>query len=278
MRLVRALSAGALGALLFTGVAACGGEKATEDIASSSSARPEDLRTSAAEVAAGLRVISELASDVVTATGTDKDGAKAAHDEIEPTWLKIEGTVKENDQDAYIALEDALAVLAGAVESADQPKAGIASEKVTSLASAYLARFPSDGSTPAPTATPASTATSSPSASSPSATSPSATSGSSGSSAAVAAGLKEIDQIARSASAAAGSNAEEAQALVDRIEPVWKSIEDALRAKDQDSYLTLEDAFAALGKAVGAKDGAAAKSASDKISTAVDDHVKRFAA
>jgi hypothetical protein len=93
MRVLRALCAGALGAVLLTGVTACGGDKG-EEASGSASVRPEDLRTSAAEVSAGLRVINELASDVADAVGSDKDAAKTANEEIEPAWAKIEGTIK----------------------------------------------------------------------------------------------------------------------------------------------------------------------------------------
>lgn len=275
MRVIKALCAGALGAVLLTGVAACGGDKTSDDSAASGEATgaPEDLRTSAGEVAAGLRVIAELSSDVAGLVGSDKNEAKAANEEIEPTWAKIEGTIKENDQEVYLDFEDQLAVLGGAVDTDDQAKAKGAAEKLKSLGDGYLARFPADGS--AASASPSSTATPMPSASASSSASSGASSGTASSD--VAAGLKEIEEIALSAAAAAGSDVEEAQALVDKIEPVWRTIEDELRGKDKDAYLTFEDAFAALGKAISAEDEVAAKSASDKIGAAADDYVKQHA-
>jgi hypothetical protein len=126
-----------LAAVAFLG--ACGNDKPD---ASSSSTAPESLRASAAEVATGLATIRQLAADIAAAAGTDKAKAASLVEQVEPTWKKIEGTIKANDQDAYLTFEDAFAALGKAAEEGDSAKAAKASNDVSTASSAYLARYP----------------------------------------------------------------------------------------------------------------------------------------
>jgi hypothetical protein len=126
-----------LGAVALLG--ACGNDKPD---GSPSSAAPENLRAPAAEVATGLETIRQLAADIAAAAGTDKAKAATLLEQIEPAWKKIEGTIKANDQDAYLTFEDAFAALGKAAEEGDSAKASKASNDVSTASSAYLARYP----------------------------------------------------------------------------------------------------------------------------------------
>lgn len=102
---------------------------------------PEDRRASAAEVSKGLRQIETTAAEVAAA-GVDKARATRAAGRIEPVWETIEGTVKANDPDAYIAFEDAFALLENAADQGDAAKAQQGADSVSKTVAAYLAKYP----------------------------------------------------------------------------------------------------------------------------------------
>lgn len=116
---------------------ACGSE--TKDGGGSA---PEDRRATAAEVAAGLGRIDGMARDVAAQAGVDKAKAVATDAAIEPQWKLIEGTVKANDKDAYLAFEDNFALLGDAAKNGDAAKAARGSAGVTKAVADYLARYP----------------------------------------------------------------------------------------------------------------------------------------
>ncbi|HSV66771.1 MAG TPA: hypothetical protein VLJ59_12790 [Mycobacteriales bacterium] len=105
-----------------------------------SSAAPEDQRTGAAQVASGLRKIDQIAKDIVAA-GTDTAKAKTLIAQIEPQWKPIEGTVKANSTDTYLAMEDSFAQLAKAADG-DAATAVKGATTVAGTVAAYLAKYP----------------------------------------------------------------------------------------------------------------------------------------
>ena len=122
---------------------------------------PEDLRAPADQVAAGLRHIKDLAAQVAAAAGVSAEEAPV--DEIETAWRPIEGTIKENDKNAYLTFEDQFAFLADAVEAKDADRAKQASDAIAGAADAYLAHYgydptaspsPTESWSPTPSATP----------------------------------------------------------------------------------------------------------------------------
>jgi hypothetical protein len=124
--------------------AACGGD---DDDSSSSGAptttAPEEHKASDAEVAAGLKKLQSQAGEVVAAArGDDGDGASAAWGELHETWESVEGTIKDNDEDAYLAFEDAIAALKTAAEKPDADKASAAASDLDAAATAYLKAHP----------------------------------------------------------------------------------------------------------------------------------------
>ena len=104
---------------------------------------PEDVKAPADEVAAGLTEMDELAKRVVAAVeADDTDKATELYDETHETWEEVEGTIKDNDEDAYLAFEDALASLQTAARDGDLDKARAASSDISTAVSSYLEAYP----------------------------------------------------------------------------------------------------------------------------------------
>ena len=103
---------------------------------------PEDLRAPAAAVTAGLGQIDAIVAQIGLAASADAKQAKELAEGIEPTWEKIEGTIRDNDKDAYIRFEDDFAALTKAAEAGDGPKAQQTAADVADAVKAYLAKFP----------------------------------------------------------------------------------------------------------------------------------------
>jgi hypothetical protein len=103
---------------------------------------PEDVRVSAAEVSAGLTQIRDLTAQAAQAAGSDKAKAHELHEQIEPVWEHVEGTVKANDSDAYITFEDSFAELGNAIDAGDSAKAQQAATTVATAVTAYLEKYP----------------------------------------------------------------------------------------------------------------------------------------
>ena len=136
-RLRRAASTGMLAVAMTLSGVAC--SSSSED---SPAVSPEEHQAPASEVTAGLHSIETIAADVASQAGTDKKKAVTTDEGIEPVWAKVEGTVKTNDQDAYISFEDSFATLKGAAEAGDAAKAKAASEEVAKTVADYLAKYP----------------------------------------------------------------------------------------------------------------------------------------
>jgi hypothetical protein len=97
--------------------------------------------SSAADVATGLRKIDQLAKDIAASASSDKTKATSLDSQIEPTWATIEDTVKQNDQDTYLTMEDNFAVLEKAADDGDAAAATKGSAAISSAVQAYLAKF-----------------------------------------------------------------------------------------------------------------------------------------
>ena len=104
---------------------------------------PEDLRVSDAEAAAGLQQIDGLVGQVAERVADgDDSGAVDANNQIEPAWMAVEGTIKENDEDAYLTFEDNFASLSRAMDEGDAEGAQAAADTVSGAVSGYLADHP----------------------------------------------------------------------------------------------------------------------------------------
>ncbi|MGH3783382.1 MAG: hypothetical protein ACRDRO_22880 [Pseudonocardiaceae bacterium] len=101
---------------------------------------PEQPAT-AAEVATNMRKIEEIAKQIAASAGTDKATAASLDAQLEPMWKPIEATVRLNDQDTYLAMEDGFAVLEKAAGEGDAAAAAKGSAGITSAVQPYLAKY-----------------------------------------------------------------------------------------------------------------------------------------
>jgi hypothetical protein len=108
----------------------------------SSTIAPEDVRAPADEVAKGLDNIDGIAHAIADAVKDDDDSAATLIRRIEPIWQDIEGTIKANDEDAYLTFEDSFAALGLAVDDMDGGKAADAADDITAAVKAYLEAYP----------------------------------------------------------------------------------------------------------------------------------------
>jgi hypothetical protein len=129
---------------LIVGGVACGSDsnKDAKSQDAKSEQAPEDLRAPAAAVNAGLGKIDALVAKVGLTAGTDAKAAKEQAQGIEALWQPIEGTIRQNDSDAYIRFEDDFAALEKAAEAGDGGKAQQTATDVSDAVKAYLAKFP----------------------------------------------------------------------------------------------------------------------------------------
>lgn len=141
MRAVRMVALAAAVAALAVGCGSSDDPGTPGSAAATTAPAPEDITTSPAAVAAGLQQITTLAGQIAAA-GTAKVKASSLADQIEPIWSKIEGTVKANDQNAYLAFEDNFALLETGAEAGDTAKTQQGAAGVAKAAAAYLAKYP----------------------------------------------------------------------------------------------------------------------------------------
>ncbi|MGQ0631942.1 MAG: hypothetical protein ACT4P1_12965 [Sporichthyaceae bacterium] len=116
---------------------------------------PEDVRASPEEVGAGFAELTTFVAEVAAATGTDVERAAGAQEKILPVWESILGTVKANDEAAFLTLDDGFNTLAEAIAQSDPALAAMVAAEFTETSTAYLARFPASGPTGSPTPAPA---------------------------------------------------------------------------------------------------------------------------
>jgi hypothetical protein len=133
-----------LGAVGLAGCSSGGDTSVAPAAPTAVSAAPEASEpqpANAAEVATGLRKIDQIARQIAESAGTDKARAASLDGQIEPTWKPIEDTVKANDQNTYLAMEDNFAVLEKAADDGDAAAAAKGSASISSAVQDYLAKY-----------------------------------------------------------------------------------------------------------------------------------------
>ena len=103
---------------------------------------PESVQAPAADVTVGLGKIVKIAAEIAIAVPTDKARSIDLVGAIEPVWSTIEGTVKTNDEDAYITFEDTFALLKTAATDGDSAKAAQGAADTAKAVAAYLVKYP----------------------------------------------------------------------------------------------------------------------------------------
>ena len=91
----------------------------------------------------------------------------------------------------------------------------------------------------------------------------------------VAAGLKKIQSTAEGVARAAGADEAKAEQLLDGIEPAWDKIEAAVKEKDENAYLQLEEGFTLLKIGVRSADGDKAKKAAGDLAATVTSYLDK---
>jgi hypothetical protein len=94
--------------------------------------------------------------------------------------------------------------------------------------------------------------------------------------AAVATGLKQIQDITGQVAQSVASDKSKAKDLNEQIEPVWETIEGTVKANDSSSYITFEDSFAALEKAVDSGDAAKAQQAATTVASTATAYLQTY--
>jgi ABC-type glycerol-3-phosphate transport system substrate-binding protein len=101
---------------------------------------PEGVKVSDATVTAGL---TKSSADMAALAARVGSGATEDDvDELFEDWEKYEGTVKANEVDTYLALEDSFAAMKSAVKSDDSAAAKQAAEDFKAAADGYLTKHP----------------------------------------------------------------------------------------------------------------------------------------
>src|SRR3954469_20525940 len=127
---------------LSAGLAACGGDdngsasSASSSAATQAAASPED--TIAPDVAGGAGLVKPQGVAGAGADAPDGDESKEASEGLEAVWKPIEGTVKKNEPDLYLDVEDSFELLsAGGAAKAQQGE-----QRLDQAIDAYLAKHP----------------------------------------------------------------------------------------------------------------------------------------
>ena len=134
-------------------VAACGSDSksssTTEAAASEGTASSDEDAESEeghevvpdAEVTAGLAELETMGAAVVAAANAG-NASTADVDAMYDKWATFEGTIKQNEVDLYLTMEDSLAGLRAAAEKNDGPGATTSMKALSDAAAAYLAKHP----------------------------------------------------------------------------------------------------------------------------------------
>jgi hypothetical protein len=117
--------------------AGCGGSDDSSGDATATEAGGAGT-SSATDVAAGLAQMVTVAADAATKTAADAAAGKTAAEGLEEHWAPIEHTVKANDPNTYVEIEDAMEQL----QSGDIAKATDGSTRLAAATTTYLAAHP----------------------------------------------------------------------------------------------------------------------------------------
>jgi len=233
---------------------ACGGDDDSSSSAATSEAAttqaaagPEDTIAPDAAVGAGLVKLKGVAEKVADAS--DADTSKAAAEGLETVWKPIEGTVKKNEPDLYLDVEDSFERLS----SGDLVNAKQGEQDLTKAVDAYLAKHPEGADS-------ASSGSSDDEGSPESHIAPDAE---------VTAGLAALKTVGDKVASAPGGAASKLASK--GLEPVWQPIEGTVKKNEPDLYLDIEDSFQRMESG----DLANAKKGAQSMATAVDAYLAK---
>jgi hypothetical protein len=122
--------------------AACSAGDSTD---ASASTRPEDHVATPAEVTEGLADVRALADQVVAQLDADQASAERTVDAMYDRWFEFEGTVRRDDTDLYLQMEDGLSGVRAGVEDRELDRVERGLADLAEAADAYLATHGTEG-------------------------------------------------------------------------------------------------------------------------------------
>lgn len=130
------------GLLGVAGLSACGDDDDSSNTLApgDGTVSPEDITVEPAVVTAGLTKLPATIASAVAAIGTPD--AETKLDAVEAEWFSFEGTVRETDQDLYLAIEDQLTPLQRQIAEGDTTAATATAATLGDLFTQYLTKYP----------------------------------------------------------------------------------------------------------------------------------------
>lgn len=125
------------------GLTSCGSDEKKSETTSGlaePAGDPEEQIVDDSLVTAGLNKLPSTIDSAIAAIGTPD--AKAKLDLIEAEWFSFEGTIRFNDRDLYLAIEDELSPLQTQIGDGDTEAAQTTATDLNDLFSQYLAKHP----------------------------------------------------------------------------------------------------------------------------------------
>jgi hypothetical protein len=95
-----------------------------------------------AEVTAGLTEVRRLAQQIKSTLATDQAEAERLSAQMYDAWFEFEGTVRKNDKDLYLQMEDGLAAVKAGAEQNRPDKVDKGLVDLNAGADQYLAKHP----------------------------------------------------------------------------------------------------------------------------------------
>jgi hypothetical protein len=147
VRLRLLAAAAVLGAL---SIAGCSSDVTTQTSAPSSTVGGAGTTAPAAgyeivpdaQVKAGLVEVRKVAAQIKTTLPSSQADATTLSKDMYKTWFTFEGTVRKNDKDLYLQMEDGLAAIKAGVDQNRPDKVDRGIADLESGATAYLAAHP----------------------------------------------------------------------------------------------------------------------------------------
>jgi hypothetical protein len=121
-------------------LAACGGSDG--GTSTPTTASPEDTIVPDAQVTSGLADVRTIAQGLPAALAADQAQARKDVDRMYTRWFSFEGTVRKNDQDLYLAMEDGLGGMKIGVQQDEPDRVTSGLADFQQAADAYLQAHP----------------------------------------------------------------------------------------------------------------------------------------
>jgi len=127
--------------LALVAFSACSDDDGKASSTPTSVVSPEAIKVDPAVVSAGMTKLPTTIATAIAAIGTD--GVDEKISAIEEEWASFEGTVRDTDEDLYLAIEDQLDPLQEQIRNGDATTATATAAKMSDLFQQYKTQHPS---------------------------------------------------------------------------------------------------------------------------------------